>query len=143
MKLVCECVVGLVVGRRVVGSRMFGSSGWQSNVWVEWLGRVVGSRMFGSSGWVHWLAVEWLGRVVGSSGWQSSVWVEWLAVVKASDNEFAAPAEGGILLSVYLPFTIFSIYSLSCRFIGYSVFEIKLICGRVRYELITFIWRRG
>jgi len=82
-------------------------------------------------------------RMFGSSGWQSSVWVEWLAVVKASDNEFAAPAEGGILLSVYLPFTIFSIYSLSCRFIGYSVFEIKLICGRVRYELITFIWRRG
>jgi hypothetical protein len=68
---------------------------------------------------------------------------------RESGNEFAASAEGGsflslsLLLSVYLLFTIFSIYSLSYRFIGYIVFEINLICGRVRYELITFIWGRG
>ena len=77
----------------------------------------------GSSAWVERLAVEWLGPVV----W-SSVWVQCLgrvlAVVKASGDEFAAPAKGGsfstlsLLLSVYLPFTIFSMYSLSCSFIG-------------------------
>ena len=81
------------------------------------------------------------------------VWVEWLGRVdgrRESGNEFAASAEGGsfffslsLLLSVYLPFTIFSIYSLSCRFVDYKVFEIKLICASVRYELITFNWGRG
>ena len=106
-----------------------------SSAWVEWLGPLVGSSGWPSSGWV-----EWLGRMFGSSGW-----VEWLAVVKASGNEFVAPAEGGsfsslsLLLSVYLTFTIFSICSLSCRFVCYRVFEIKLTCGRARYELITFI----
>ena len=77
MKLVCECLVGPVLGSR----------GWPSSGWVQWFGRV-------------------------------------LAVVKASGDEFAAPAKGGsfstlsLLLSVYLPFTIFSMYSLSCSFIG-------------------------
>ena len=136
----------------------FGSSGW-----VEWLGRVVGS-----SGWVEWLGpvvgsicwVEWLGPVVGSSGWVqwlgrvvgSSGLVELLGPVvgrRESGNEFAASVEGGsffsisLLLSVYLRFTIFSIYSLSSHFVFYRVFEIKLMCGRVRYELISLIWGRG